>query len=173
MNILEVLAKNFSRQPRSRQPQDKVECPVEFRGVLEHEPDLCTLCGTCSYACSPGAIQIERGAESGAWIYDAGRCTFCARCVEYCPTGALRMLEEVGANQALRQTQLTTHPVPYQHCERCGVLMLPMPAGALMRLYHTDSAAQEAAPMHRLCEKCRAREHSKRFKPGFSSRLEE
>src|SRR5512147_1592227 len=91
MNIFEVILHNFTLRPRTRKPEDRVPFPKGFRGELAHRVELCTLCGTCAYVCSPGAIQIERNQENGTWNYDAGRCTFCARCAEYCPTRALSL----------------------------------------------------------------------------------
>ncbi len=172
MNIFEVILHNVTLRPRTRKPEDRVPVPDGFRGELVHQASLCTLCGSCAYVCSPGAIQIEREAESGSWNYDAGRCTFCARCTEYCPTHALSLVTQPVRLFDDRLLQQVQHLVAYQHCTRCGKTISPLPVETLVRLYHNEEAATEAMKANLLCPECRARAHSQRFKLGLGGPIE-
>ncbi|HVN53085.1 MAG TPA: 4Fe-4S binding protein [Anaerolineaceae bacterium] len=167
MNIFNVLLHNFTLRPRTLPPEDRVAYPEGFRGELGHQAELCTLCGTCAYVCSPGAIHLEKGPEAGAWNYDTGRCTFCGRCAEYCPTHALALATRPVGLFEERAVQQIEHVVAYQHCTRCGATILPLPAETLVRLYHNPEAAQEAMKANRLCPKCRGYVESQRFKLGL------
>lgn len=168
MNIFEIITRNLGKRPRTRKPKDTVPYPAGFRGELKHDAGMCTACGTCSYVCSPRAIRQEYDEEAASWMYDAGRCTYCGKCVEYCPTGALTFANHSGKLVLNRAEQKTYHTVPFQACERCGELMIPLPVESLSRLYATPESAREAAPAHRLCPKCRARLTSERIKTGLS-----
>ena len=167
MGILNVLSRNFWRRSRTRKPADRVPYPADFRGELAHRLDLCTACGTCSYVCSPTAITFVSEADGIVWRYDAGRCTFCGRCVEYCPTRALSFNPKAASPVARREQQLTNDLVPYQHCERCGAQLIPMPPETLVSLYRSPEGAAQAAEMHRLCDRCRSRLASERVKSGL------
>lgn len=165
MNIFQIILQNFTARSRTLKPEDQVTCQGGFRGELVHQPGLCTLCGTCSYMCSPSAISQERGKEEGIWKYDAGRCTFCGRCVEYCPTGALSFLERPGAVVRGRAEEITSHVVPYQRCKRCDAVVLPLAPEVAARLYHAE--ADVDGP---LCERCRQRLYSEHLKAGMGGR---
>ncbi|GAP20704.1 4Fe-4S binding protein [Leptolinea tardivitalis] len=169
MNILQIIFKNAGKQSRTRKPVDRVPFPVDFRGELTHDALQCTLCGTCTYVCSPAAIEITRDeGDMGYWDYDAGRCTFCGRCVEYCPTKALTFLQNSAPIVSMRSLERTSHVVEYQHCTRCGATIIPIPHETLIRLYHSEEAAKKATEVHNLCEKCRNRLHSQILKSGIS-----
>jgi formate hydrogenlyase subunit 6/NADH:ubiquinone oxidoreductase subunit I len=168
MNIFNVIFHNFSARSRTRTPENNVPYPVDFRGELAHKAVNCTLCGTCTYVCSPAAITIEKGEENGIWEYDGGRCTFCGRCVEYCPTNALSFLSQSAPTVNSRSAEMTTHYVEYQHCSRCGAIILPIPQETLVRLYHSEEAAQHAVKSHELCERCKNRVQSQAIKSSIS-----
>lgn len=168
MNIFQIIFFNYSQHSRTRTPENKVPYPVDFRGELAHKASECTLCGTCTYVCSPEAITIKRGEEDCVWEYDGGRCTFCGRCVEYCPTNALSFLNQCAPTVNTRLAELTTHLVEYQHCKRCGAKILPIPHETLVRLYHSEEAAQHALNVHELCERCRSRVQSEALKSGIN-----
>jgi formate hydrogenlyase subunit 6/NADH:ubiquinone oxidoreductase subunit I len=168
MNIFEIIFHNFSLQSRTRTPENNVPYPQDFRGELAHKATECTLCGTCTYVCSPGAITLEREEDNGFWEYDGGRCTFCGRCVEYCPTHALSFLNQCAPTVNTRSDELTTHYVEYQHCKRCGAILLPIPYDTLVRLYHSEEAAKSALQAHELCERCRSRVQSEALKSSIS-----
>jgi formate hydrogenlyase subunit 6/NADH:ubiquinone oxidoreductase subunit I len=168
MNIFKIIFHNFSLHSRTRTPENKVPYPVDFRGELVHDATQCTLCETCTYVCSPGAIKIEREEENGNWVYDGGHCTFCGRCVDYCPTKALSFLNQCAPTVGSRSAEMTYHYVEYQHCKRCGAVILPIPHETLVRLYHTEEAAQHAMQANELCERCRSRVQSQALKSSIS-----
>lgn len=171
MNIFNVILNNFSKKSRTRKPADVVPCPQDFRGELIHNLESCTLCGTCAYVCSPGAITQTHGESDGRWMYNAGQCTFCGRCVEYCPTKALSFLQHPVAVYAHTDDAKTSHWVEYQKCTRCGAPILPLPIETLVRLYHSEDAARQAQDIHLLCERCRGRVHSERMKSGLTGKV--
>jgi formate hydrogenlyase subunit 6/NADH:ubiquinone oxidoreductase subunit I len=167
MGILNILTHNFHTPSRTRKPPDTVPYPDGFRGSLQHQLSLCVGCGTCSYVCSPGAIVIERENQQIHWRYDAGRCTFCGRCVDYCPTDTLTFANHASAITTNRSQQITVHTVQLCPCENCGTPIVPLPPETLLALYHDPAGAAQAAPMHRLCERCRARQISQQIKSGM------
>ena len=172
MNIFNVLLHNFTLRPRTRLPEDRVPYPEGFRGELSHQAALCTLCGSCAYVCSPAAIRIEKGPDSGAWMYDAGRCTFCGRCAEYCSTHALTLATQPVRLFEERGLQQIQNVVAAQHCTRCGAILSPLPIETLNRLYHNEEAAQEAMKANLMCPKCRGWAQSRRFKLGLGGQPE-
>lgn len=168
MNIFQILFHNFTLRSRTRKPENDVPFPTDFRGQLNHQATDCTLCGTCVYVCSPVAITIEREEENGFWEYDGGRCTFCGRCVNYCPTGALSFLTKSAPVVNTRAQEMTSHYVEYQHCTRCGALILPLSFNSLVKIYHSEEAAKKASEVHQLCERCRNRVQSQAVKTGLT-----
>jgi formate hydrogenlyase subunit 6/NADH:ubiquinone oxidoreductase subunit I len=170
MNIFQIIFHNYTSPVRTRTPEEKVPYPVDFRGELNHKANLCTLCGTCAYVCSPVAINITREAEHGAWEYDGGRCTFCGKCVEYCPTKALGFQNQSAPIVNRRSLEFKVDMVEYQRCKRCGATIIPLPVETLARLYHSEEAAQHALKVHELCERCRRQVHSQSLKLGISGR---
>ncbi len=168
MNILQIIFKNAGKQSRTRKPDNHVPFPVDFRGELDHNALMCTLCGTCTYVCSPEAIDISKEEDMGYWNYDAGQCTFCGRCVEYCPTKALSFKQNSTPIANSRSQEKTFHIVEYQHCTRCGATILPLAYESLVHLYHSEEAARKAVEVHKLCERCRNRLHSQFLKSGIS-----
>ncbi|BCY18175.1 formate hydrogenlyase complex iron-sulfur subunit [Leptolinea sp. HRD-7] len=168
MNILQIIFKNAGKQSRTRKPDNHVPFPVDFRGELDHNALMCTLCGTCTYVCSPEAIDISKEEDMGYWNYDAGQCTFCGRCVEYCPTKALSFKQNSTPIANSRSQEKTFHIVEYQHCTRCGATILPLAYESLVHLYHSEEAARKAVEVHKLCERCRNRLHGQFLKSGIS-----
>jgi len=168
MNIFQIISRNFSLHSRTRKPEETVPYPVDYRGELVHDATKCTLCGTCTYVCSPGAIDVTREEEEGSWKYDCGRCTFCGKCVEYCPTKALSFLDHAAPVVKQRSEEYTFHIVEYQPCSRCGKPIIPIPFETLVGLYHSEDAAKKALTVHQLCERCRRRAHGEFLKSGIS-----
>jgi formate hydrogenlyase subunit 6/NADH:ubiquinone oxidoreductase subunit I len=168
MDIFQVIFHNFATRSRTRKPEDSVPFPVDFRGELVHATDQCVLCETCVYVCSPVAITTDNEDKEGYWQYDGGRCTFCGRCVEYCPTHALSFLNQSAPTVNQRSSEYKTHIVEYQHCKRCGALIIPLPYETLVRLYHSEEAAQHAVQNNELCERCRSKVQSEFLKSGIS-----
>jgi len=59
---------------------------------VEHDADMCDLCGACVEICNFGAVEIT----DGALVYHPERCYGCELCVERCARGALTLTLEEG-----------------------------------------------------------------------------
>src|SRR5512133_248926 len=173
MGIFDILFRNTGQKARTLRPDD-VSIPEGYRGILEHNLSLCIGCKTCAYVCSPGAIRLDAQPGGVAWQYQAARCTYCSRCAEYCPTGAIR-LEAEAHQSALAETgsPVMDHLVEVKHCARCGQPFNPLPVPILERLIGheiraVENGAFDMVSLMRLCEKCRSRVTSQRFKDSLT-----
>jgi hydrogenase-4 component H len=163
MNILNVLLKNFRQGSRTRKPADAVPYPKDFRGVLLHNVERCTACGTCVYACSPGAIQIDTSdPEISHWLYNEDQCTFCGFCVQYCPTKALSFQQVSPEPLADRKSHHRDHEIELKPCQNCGKPVHAVPEVTLRELYG-DPLPFEIKETLGLCEHCRQELVVKRF----------
>ncbi|GAP13651.1 formate hydrogenlyase subunit 6/NADH:ubiquinone oxidoreductase 23 kD subunit [Longilinea arvoryzae] len=163
MKILDVLSQNLSHGSRTRQPNDVVPYPEDFRGKLSHALELCTACGTCVYTCSPGAIKIDDADENVVhWIYMEDRCTFCGFCVQYCPTHALSFEKEAPAPITERSQHYISHDIVLPACKVCGRPVRVIPELTLKQLYGSP-LPEEIVEAQGLCENCRQKLISKRF----------
>lgn len=168
MNIFKILTQNLGGGSRTLAPADAVEYPAGFRGVLHHQTELCTACGTCAYTCSPSAIVPDRSDERFVvWRYFEDRCTFCGLCVDYCPTGALSFEARAPEVVQERAQHYISHQIDMEPCPGCGQLFKPLPPPALERLYD-HQPAEDVASMARICDKCRRQATSRRFKQALS-----
>ncbi len=85
-------------------PDEVIELPDGYRGMLIYHQDLCISCGLCATICPANAIKMYLpsgggGGEGGGEKpetppkrhpgIDYARCIFCGFCVDICPTGAL------------------------------------------------------------------------------------
>jgi formate hydrogenlyase subunit 6/NADH:ubiquinone oxidoreductase subunit I len=163
MNILSLLSYNFGHKSRTRRPDNAVPYPTGFRGKLLHNIELCTACGTCVYACSPGAIKISNEeANIANWDYTEDQCTFCGFCVQYCPTHALSFAQESPAPITQRIQHYLFHEIALQPCRMCGKPVQMIPEVTLEQLYGSPLPAEIVETLG-LCEQCRQELISKRF----------
>lgn len=163
MNILNVLSKNFRQGSRTRKPADAVPYPKDFRGVLLHNVERCTACGTCVYACSPGAIQIDASdPEFSHWLYNEDQCTFCGFCAQYCPTKALSFQQVSPEPLADRKSHHRDHEIELKPCRNCGKPVHAVPEVTMRELYG-DPLPFEIKETIGLCEHCRQELVVKRF----------
>ncbi len=163
MNILSLLSYNFGHKSRTRRPDNTVPCPLGFRGVLLHNIELCTSCGTCVYACSSGAIHIS--SEEGniiQWDYTEDQCTFCGFCVQYCPTHALSFAQEPPMSITEREQHYLHHEIKLQPCRVCGKPVRMIPEVTLEQFYGKPIPA-EILESQGLCEQCRQELISQHF----------
>jgi hydrogenase-4 component H len=164
MGIFSILSRNSARGARTRRPEDRVPCPLGFRGMITHDPARCMGCGTCAYVCSPSAITLdETDPRFIEWAYFAGRCTFCGRCVEYCATQALRFEPESPVVTGDQSQHRLAHQVFYKPCARCGHPIIPVPLQTLQAVYG-GSLPEDLVAHQRLCERCRGKAAARRLK---------
>ena len=164
MGILSILIRNIRNKHRTKRPDDTVKVPKDFRGILQHDPLLCTSCKTCVYVCSPSAITFkDKDKEFTIWKYDAGHCSFCERCVEYCPTGALKIKPEIHKVTSNRNELYLENKVYYKPCPHCGKPFIPLPIPIMESLYGKP-LTEKINTLQGLCEKCRQKEASKYIK---------
>ncbi len=163
MNILNLLSQNLEHGSRTWKPDEPVPYPSGYRGRLSHAVALCTACGTCVYACSPGAITLdESAAQAPLWNYTEDRCTFCGFCVEYCPTQALSFDQVAPTPLTERAQHYLSHPVVLQPCRECGQPVRAIPDVILSRLYG-DPLPEDILAARGLCERCRQRTIGQHF----------
>ena len=86
-----------------RYPEDVIELPDGYRGMIVYHKELCISCSLCAMICPADAIKMyleqppepkgEASAEKPKPKRFPGinytRCIFCGFCVDVCPAGAL------------------------------------------------------------------------------------
>ena len=126
-SIFEGLAVTLSymvRKPMTIQYPDRIPIPVPemlpsgYRGVLESDTSICTICMACMKRCPIGVIHIEneRDLETKKnyltrFDIDIARCMVCGLCTEVCPTGAIRHSTEFESSSG-SVINLVLHYVP-------------------------------------------------------------
>jgi formate hydrogenlyase subunit 6/NADH:ubiquinone oxidoreductase subunit I len=114
VSIFEGLAVTLSyclRKPFTIQYPDRTEKPVPemlppgFRGLLEVDASICTVCMACQKRCPLGVIHIENERDPETkknyltrFEIDFAMCMVCGLCTEVCPTGAIRHSTEFEAS---------------------------------------------------------------------------
>ncbi|HDD68746.1 MAG TPA: NADH-quinone oxidoreductase subunit I [Candidatus Korarchaeota archaeon] len=85
-------------------PEEIMELPEGYRGMIKYKKELCISCSLCAQICPANAMKMyldesELKKEGGQAKpkrrpgINYTRCIFCGFCVDICPTGAL---EHVG-----------------------------------------------------------------------------
>jgi len=105
---LSITLSHLVRRPMTVQYPDRTPMPVRdmlpprYRGFLEVDTSICTVCQACERACPIGCIQItiEKDPADPKKRYctqfdiDEAKCMFCGLCVEPCPTGSIQHSRE-------------------------------------------------------------------------------
>lgn len=78
-----------------RYPEEVLELPDGYRGMIIYRKELCISCGLCARICPANAMKmyLEEADEGKKAKRRPGinytRCIFCGFCVDICPTGAI------------------------------------------------------------------------------------
>jgi NADH-quinone oxidoreductase subunit I/NAD(P)H-quinone oxidoreductase subunit I len=108
-----ITLSHLLRRPMTVQYPDRTPMPVRemlpprYRGFLEVDASICTVCQACERACPIGCIQITIEKDPAdpkkrfctQFDIDEAKCMFCGLCVEPCPTGAIQHTREFEASQ--------------------------------------------------------------------------
>jgi formate hydrogenlyase subunit 6/NADH:ubiquinone oxidoreductase subunit I len=153
MNIINVITSNLKDGPVTLRFPERVTPPVNFRGLVQLDPERCVGCTTCAYVCSSDAVAVTNQKTHYEWTYDPGRCTFCGRCVDFCPSQALTMEAERPPIYIQPEALLQAHRLAYPRCPECGQPAHPVNDVVLNRAF--DEITDEVRTWSRLCERCR------------------
>ncbi len=82
-------------------PEEVMELPEGYRGMIKYNKEICISCGLCAQICPADAMKmyleetsLAKGGEKQAKPkrypgINYTRCIFCGFCVDICPTGAI------------------------------------------------------------------------------------
>ena len=101
--ILRALGNLFRSPATVLYPFEQTYKPMDYRGLIKHNPDLCIWCRRCEMVCPSGAIVFSQAIEGQqTYHYNRHVCIYCAECVRSCPKpGALLQTAEM-ASPALK-----------------------------------------------------------------------
>jgi len=73
--------------------------PTDYRGLIEHVPEVCIWCRRCEIDCLSGAIVFSQDLEGQqTFHYNPYVCIYCGECVAVCPKeGSIFQLAENAA----------------------------------------------------------------------------
>jgi NADH-quinone oxidoreductase subunit I/NAD(P)H-quinone oxidoreductase subunit I len=105
---LSITLSHLVRRPMTVQYPDRTPLPVRdmlpprYRGFLEVDTTICTVCQACERACPIGCIQITLEKDPAnpkvrfctQFDIDEAKCMYCGLCVEQCPTGSIQRTAE-------------------------------------------------------------------------------
>jgi len=168
MNIFGLLWRNLTAQARTRSVADIVPTPAGFRGVIEHDPSLCTGCTACMQVCAPRAISFDTSQRTSiTWQFFAGQCSYCGLCVQYCPTHAITNRGKLPPVTGDQSELKVAHEVRFQPCSSCSKPIIPIPEEALEQVYGGPLSDLEVE-QRTLCQACRRKAASRRLYDIFA-----
>ncbi|HIV16442.1 MAG TPA: 4Fe-4S dicluster domain-containing protein [Candidatus Alectryocaccobium stercorigallinarum] len=84
-----VLKNLFSKPATTSYPYEPAHFSERMRGHIEINAPECIGCGMCMRMCPPGAIHVDRAANT--WSINPFDCVQCGSCVHNCPKKCLSM----------------------------------------------------------------------------------
>jgi len=149
---LSITLSHLVRRPMTVQYPDRTPMPVRdmlpprYRGFLEVDTTICTVCQACERACPIGCIQItiEKDPADPKKRYctqfdiDEAKCMFCGLCVEPCPTGSIQHSREFeGSVRDIRNLTFrwadAHNPFPVYKVDKTAEYYPRAPLGSLVR----------------------------------------
>jgi ech hydrogenase subunit F len=85
----QMLGNLFKKPVTSGYPFEKAAFSERMRGHIEINAGECIGCGMCMRMCPPGAIHVDRAANT--WSINPFDCVQCGSCVINCPKKCLSM----------------------------------------------------------------------------------
>ncbi|MEG1657652.1 MAG: 4Fe-4S binding protein [Oscillibacter sp.] len=105
-----VALKNlFSSPATGNYPLQPAQYPGRMRGHVEIDIENCIGCGLCARACPPGALHVERAANT--WSILRFDCVQCGSCVTACPKDCLHLVPEYTVPGPAKTQETFVRPV--------------------------------------------------------------
>ncbi len=149
---MSVTLSHLFRRPITVQYPDRTPLPVpdmlppRYRGFLEVDPSICTVCQACERACPIGCIQITlekdpanpKARFCSQFDIDEAKCMYCGLCVEQCPTGSIQHTREFeGSVRDVRNLVFrwadASRPFPVYKVDKSAEYYPRAPLGSLVR----------------------------------------
>jgi ferredoxin len=139
--------------------------PGSPAGVVEVDPELCTVCGVCAEACPTGALVIRRHDELVELVFDGSLCAACEQCLPVCPESTAGAIDLKRTTDFARLTggQETLCRDQEARCEACGA-----PVASLTMLSRIESllGQEDAALVKHLGRYCLSCKGNPAARPG-------
>lgn len=98
----------FTKPATVAYPEKPAEFPERMRGHIEINAADCIGCGLCMRSCPPGAIRVDRAANT--WSISRFDCVQCGSCVNMCPKKCLSIVSGYTEPGAEKRTDTVEIP---------------------------------------------------------------
>lgn len=108
MKAFFIALSNLFRKPATiKYPFEPTYIPNDYRGLIEHHPELCIWCRRCELVCPPGAIVFSQSITGEqTYHYNRAVCIYCGECVRNCPKPGAILQTPVPAKPALKDENI-------------------------------------------------------------------
>lgn len=111
----------FTKPATVAYPEKPAEFPERMRGHIEINAADCIGCGLCMRSCPPGAIRVDRAANT--WSISRFDCVQCGSCVNMCPKKCLSIVSgytEPGAEKRTDTVEIPEKKIPVKPTAQAG-----------------------------------------------------
>lgn len=111
----------FTKPATVAYPEKPAEFPERMRGHIEINAADCIGCGLCMRSCPPGAIRVDRAANT--WSISRFDCVQCGSCVNMCPKKCLSIVSgytEPGAEKRTDMVEIPEKKIPVKPAAQAG-----------------------------------------------------